>query len=68
MKYFRKDKEGKSSRFSSIENPSLSSKKKPISAHELHYARKKAEVEDLKRKTFLPYKQGILGRMAGFTR
>ncbi|TKY75098.1 hypothetical protein E2542_SST03864 [Spatholobus suberectus] len=41
-------------------------RKEPLSAHELHYARKKAESEDLKKKTFLPYKQGILGRLAGF--
>lgn len=41
-------------------------RKEPLSAHELHYARKKAETEDLKKRTFLPYKQGILGRLAGF--
>ncbi|KAK7351666.1 hypothetical protein VNO77_11269 [Canavalia gladiata] len=40
-------------------------RKEPVSAHELHYARKKAEAQDLKKKTFLPYKQGILGRLAG---
>lgn len=41
-------------------------RKEPLSAHELHYARKKAESQDLKKRTFLPYKQGILGRLAGF--
>ncbi|QCE16555.1 uncharacterized protein LOC114164235 [Vigna unguiculata] len=41
-------------------------RKEPLSAHELHYARKKAETEDLKKRTYLPYKQGILGRLAGF--
>ncbi|KAK7310871.1 hypothetical protein RJT34_08643 [Clitoria ternatea] len=40
-------------------------RKEPVSAHELHYARKKVESEDLKKRTFLPYKQGILGRLAG---
>ncbi|KAL2346381.1 hypothetical protein Fmac_000381 [Flemingia macrophylla] len=40
-------------------------KEPPLSAHELHYARKKAQSQDLKKKTFLPYKQGILGRLAG---
>ncbi|WJX34811.1 hypothetical protein P8452_22887 [Trifolium repens] len=40
-------------------------KENGVSAHELHYARKKAESEDLKKRTFLPYKQGILGRLAG---
>ncbi|KAL9312983.1 hypothetical protein ACSQ67_018435 [Phaseolus vulgaris] len=39
----------------------------PLSAHELHYARKKAESEDLKKKTYLPYKQGILGSLAQIT-
>ncbi|KAL8144064.1 hypothetical protein V2J09_017096 [Rumex salicifolius] len=33
-----------------------------VSAHERHYAMKKAASEDLKKKTFLPYKRGILGR------
>ncbi|KAE9586792.1 hypothetical protein Lal_00005027 [Lupinus albus] len=67
MKYFKKDKYGKCSCFSSIENPTMSSRKKPISPHELHYARKKAETDNLKKKTFLPYKQGILGRLSGIT-
>ena len=42
------------------------SRKGTISAHELHYAMKKAESEDMKKRTFVPYKQGILGRLAGF--
>ncbi|KAG6672219.1 hypothetical protein I3842_16G046300 [Carya illinoinensis] len=33
----------------------------PVSAHELHYTMNRAMSEDLKKKTFLPYKQGILG-------
>ncbi|XP_059453377.1 uncharacterized protein LOC132183923 [Corylus avellana] len=41
-----------------------SSRKGPVSAHELHYTKNKAVSEDLKKKTFLPYKQGILGRLA----
>ncbi|MED6218248.1 hypothetical protein PIB30_025173 [Stylosanthes scabra] len=48
------------------EMPPKTRKKEAVSAHELHYARKKAESEDLKKRTFLPYKQGILGRLAGF--
>lgn len=36
----------------------------PVSAHELHYTMNRAVSEDLKKKTFLPYKQGILGRLA----
>ncbi|CAK8568250.1 unnamed protein product [Lathyrus sativus] len=45
--------------------PKSRRKESVVSAHELHYARKKAETEDLKKKTFLPYKQGILGKLAG---
>ncbi|KDP38222.1 hypothetical protein JCGZ_04865 [Jatropha curcas] len=33
----------------------------PVSAHELHYTANRAVSEELKRKTFLPYKQGLLG-------
>ncbi|GAB4839359.1 hypothetical protein Ancab_028885 [Ancistrocladus abbreviatus] len=36
----------------------------PISAHEMHYNLNRAVSEDLKKKTFLPYKQGILGPLA----
>ncbi|KAJ4876829.1 hypothetical protein Rs2_41847 [Raphanus sativus] len=32
-----------------------------VSAHELHYTENRAVSEELKRKTFLPYKQGWLG-------
>ncbi|KAE9609388.1 hypothetical protein Lal_00020253 [Lupinus albus] len=65
---FKKAEEGKGSSFRSSDNPPRPRRKEPLSAHELHYARKKAETEDMKKKTFLPYKQGILGRLAGFTR
>ncbi|KAL9992091.1 hypothetical protein Hdeb2414_s1228g00994341 [Helianthus debilis subsp. tardiflorus] len=34
------------------------------SAHELHYNVNRAVSNDMKKKTFLPYKQGILGRLA----
>ncbi|CAI9116597.1 OLC1v1017790C1 [Oldenlandia corymbosa var. corymbosa] len=39
-------------------------KKGHVSAHELHYTMNKAVSDDMKKKTFLPYKQGILGRLA----
>ncbi|XP_074279288.1 uncharacterized protein LOC141604722 [Silene latifolia] len=39
-------------------------RKGQISAHELHYTVNKAISQDMKKKTFLPYKQGILGRLA----
>ncbi|XP_059288915.1 uncharacterized protein LOC132042383 [Lycium ferocissimum] len=35
--------------------------RRPISAHELHYKMKKEMLKDMKKKTFLPYKQGLLG-------
>ncbi|KAG8389545.1 hypothetical protein BUALT_Bualt02G0240400 [Buddleja alternifolia] len=33
----------------------------PPSAHELHYTANRAQAEEMKKKTFLPYKQGLLG-------
>ncbi|KAG8389992.1 hypothetical protein BUALT_Bualt01G0037000 [Buddleja alternifolia] len=51
-------------RHSSSNSGSVSRRKGPVSAHEVHYTMNRAVSEDLKRKTFLPYKQGILGRLA----
>ena len=71
---YRKPEDSKASSFRSSENSITvagTRRRGPVSAHEFHYAMKKAESEDLKKKTFLPYKQGILGRLAGlgsFTR
>ncbi|XP_052188586.1 uncharacterized protein LOC127798967 [Diospyros lotus] len=56
--------EKKSSSFRSIEGSSNSNGRAAVSAHELHYTVNRAISEDLKKKTFLPYKQGILGRLA----
>ncbi|KAL8166345.1 hypothetical protein V2J09_007844 [Rumex salicifolius] len=33
----------------------------PLSAHELHYTAKRAQAEEMRKKTFLPYRQGLLG-------
>ncbi|CAN1197446.1 hypothetical protein LINPERPRIM_LOCUS15223 [Linum perenne] len=41
-----------------------SRKKGQVSAHELHYTTNKAASDGMRKKTFLPYKQGILGRLA----
>ncbi|GMI89725.1 hypothetical protein like AT2G26530 [Hibiscus trionum] len=49
--FFKKPEENKNSR-------------RKVSAHELHYTTNKAVSENMKKKTFLPYKQGILGRLA----
>ncbi|XP_062091889.1 uncharacterized protein LOC133797826 [Humulus lupulus] len=42
---------------------SVSSRRRgpPVSAHELHYTVNRAVSEEMKKKTFLPYKQGLLG-------
>ncbi|KAF8406343.1 hypothetical protein HHK36_008430 [Tetracentron sinense] len=40
---------------------SRSRRRGPVSAHELHYKVNRAVSEKLKKKTFLPYKQGLLG-------
>ncbi|XP_057800035.1 uncharacterized protein LOC131015608 [Salvia miltiorrhiza] len=36
----------------------------PPSAHELHYTANRAQAEEMKKKTFLPYRQGLLGCLA----
>ncbi|GMN37565.1 hypothetical protein TIFTF001_006928 [Ficus carica] len=42
---------------------SVSSRRRgvPVSAHEVHYTVNRAVSEEMKKKTFLPYKQGLLG-------
>ena len=46
-------------------SPSKSNKKgQLVSAHELHYKANKAISDDMRKRSFLPYKQGILGRLA----
>ncbi|XP_057787445.1 uncharacterized protein LOC131004725 [Salvia miltiorrhiza] len=40
---------------------SVSSRRPPISAHELHYTVNRAFSEEMRRRTLLPYKQGLLG-------
>ncbi|CAM8984355.1 unnamed protein product [Rhodiola kirilowii] len=63
----KKDQEdGKSSSFRSVDSfgsESASRRKIQMSAHEQHYTKNKAASESLKKKTYLPYKQGILGRL-----
>jgi hypothetical protein len=41
--------------------PSPNRRGVPVSAHELHYTANRAQAEELRRKTFLPYRQGVLG-------
>ncbi|XP_059636576.1 uncharacterized protein LOC132278727 [Cornus florida] len=64
---FRKHEDVKNASFRSLEGSNSGSSNKrrgQISAHEFHYTVNRAVSEDLKKKTFLPYKQGILGRLA----
>ncbi|KAJ0804847.1 hypothetical protein HanPI659440_Chr02g0042791 [Helianthus annuus] len=43
---------------------SVSKRRGRVSAHELHYNVNRAVSNDMKKKTYLPYKQGILGRFS----
>ncbi|KAG4114109.1 hypothetical protein ERO13_D12G025300v2 [Gossypium hirsutum] len=45
----------------SMGSVSSSRRRGRVSAHELHYTANRAVSEEMKRKTFLPYKQGLLG-------
>lgn len=65
--FFRKPEDAKNTSSRSKESTGsvpASRRKGQVSAHELHYTKNKAASEDMKKKTFLPYKQGILGRKA----
>ncbi|CAN1307336.1 hypothetical protein LINPERPRIM_LOCUS27056 [Linum perenne] len=57
---------GKGSSFRSTESSFGSSRRLKssaavVSAHEMHYTVNRAAAEEMKRKTYLPYKQGLLG-------
>ncbi|XP_071731452.1 uncharacterized protein [Rutidosis leptorrhynchoides] len=54
----------RSDRGSGSGSGSGSKRRGKVSAHELHYNVNRAVSNDMKKKTFLPYKQGILGRLA----
>ncbi|KAK1263753.1 hypothetical protein QJS04_geneDACA011982 [Acorus gramineus] len=67
--------DAKSSSFRSTDGGSTgSSRRGLVSAHEMHYTANRAVSEELKKKTALPYKQGLLGCLGfnpavhGFTR
>jgi hypothetical protein len=66
MPFYKKQEFYKRSSFRAIDSPngSRTGSMRHVSAHELHYTLNRAVSEDLKKKTFLPYKQGILGRLA----
>ncbi|XP_047146971.1 uncharacterized protein LOC124819488 [Vigna umbellata] len=57
-----KNEDVRNSSFRSAESSgSVSKRRGPVSAHELHYTVNRAASEEMKKKTFLPYKQGLLG-------
>ncbi|KAL7120036.1 hypothetical protein ACP275_02G098700 [Erythranthe tilingii] len=42
-------------------NKDNNGKRRPPSAHEVHYNAKRAQAEEMRKKTFLPYRQGLFG-------
>ncbi|KAL7615829.1 hypothetical protein Lser_V15G00764 [Lactuca serriola] len=48
----------------SSKSGSISKRRGQVSAHELHYNMNRAVANDMKKKTYLPYKQGILGGLS----
>lgn len=44
----------------------IAKRRVPPSAHELHYTAKRAQAEEMKKRTYLPYRHGLFGCM-GFT-
>ncbi|KAK7400824.1 hypothetical protein VNO78_12131 [Psophocarpus tetragonolobus] len=55
-----KNEDVRNSSFRSTDNSGSVSKRR-VSAHELHYTLNRAASEEMKKKTLLPYKQGLLG-------
>ncbi|CAN1278441.1 hypothetical protein LINPERPRIM_LOCUS16637 [Linum perenne] len=54
--------DAKTSSFRSTESIGSSRRMRAaVSAHEMHYTTNRAAAEEMRRKTFLPYKQGLLG-------
>ncbi|PWA64342.1 hypothetical protein CTI12_AA345410 [Artemisia annua] len=59
-----KDPLKKYSTRNSSESGSVSKRRSRVSAHELHYNLNRANSNEMKKKTYLPYKQGILGGLS----
>lgn len=51
----------KNSSFRSTESGGSVSSRRRVSAHEWHYTANRAAAEEMRKKTFLPYKRGLLG-------
>ncbi|KAL9327441.1 hypothetical protein ACSQ67_008086 [Phaseolus vulgaris] len=57
-----KNEDVRNSSFRSAESSgSVSKRRGPVSAHEMHYTVNRAASEEMKKRTLLPYKQGLLG-------
>ncbi|KAL4559515.1 hypothetical protein LXL04_031655 [Taraxacum kok-saghyz] len=59
--FFRKQDQDISN---SSKSGSVSKRRGQVSAHELHYNMNRAVSNDMKKKTYLPYRQGILGGLS----
>lgn len=57
----RCNEEVKNSSFRSMESGGSVSSRRRLSAHEWHYTANRAAAEEMRKKTFLPYKRGLLG-------
>ncbi|PPD74509.1 hypothetical protein GOBAR_DD28554 [Gossypium barbadense] len=62
--FFKKPEDSKNSSLKSGDRSGSGGSRRKASAHEIHYTTNKAVSENMKKRTFLPYKQGILGRLA----
>lgn len=58
---FKRNEDTRNTSSRSTDGSGSGRRKGQVSAHELHYTKNKAASRDLKKKTFLPYKSGILG-------
>lgn len=58
---FKRNEDTRNTSSRSTDGSGSGRRKGPVSAHELHYTKNKAASQDLKKKTVLPYKSGILG-------
>lgn len=57
----RYNEDVKNSSFRSTESGGSVSSRRRVSAHEWHYTANRAAAEEMRKKTFLPYKRGLLG-------
>ncbi|GMH11338.1 hypothetical protein Nepgr_013179 [Nepenthes gracilis] len=61
LRKVEKSPPGKKSPSGKPANGAVGKRRVPPSPHELHYTAHRAQAEEMRRKTFLPYRQGLLG-------